>query len=95
MQQLTQGPALLRKPRRKAKPSSLAKLSIVCCSVAIAPVKSEAVQHVQKRPGLPGFGRLAGVQERQHPFGPFPVVKAAEQVPQVALGDVLVIAQSE
>ena len=54
------------------------------------PGEAEAVQHVQERPARPGLGRLAGVEERQHPLGPLAVVEAPQQVPQVARGDPLV-----
>ena len=59
------------------------------------PGEAEAVQHVQERPARPGLGRLAGVEERQHPLGPLAVVEAAQQVPQVARMRSLGVAQAE
>ena len=90
MQQLAQRLALAQEPLQERQAELVGEGVDRLPLGGDRPGEAEAVQHVQERPARPGLGRLAGVEERQHPLGPLAVVEAPQQVPEVARGDPLV-----
>ena len=95
MEQLAQGLALIEKSTQESQAQLVREIVDCLLLGGDRAGETEAVEHLQERAGLPGLGRLARVEKRQHPLGALPVVEASEQVPQVALGDALALAQGK
>ena len=89
VQQLAQRPPLLEEASQEGQAELIGEGVDRLMLGGDRPGEAEGVEHVQERPGLAGLGRLAGVEEGEHPLGPLAVVERAQQVAQVARRDPL------